>query len=44
VRLDVYNRFNRWSRQGIWLDMFKALTGSTGVIGTAAIDASHLEM
>jgi transposase len=39
----VYNRFNRWSRQGIWLDMFKALTGSTGVIGTAAIDASHVK-
>jgi transposase len=39
----VYNRFNRWSRQGIWLAMFKALTGSTGVIGTAAIDASHVK-
>lgn len=25
----VYNRFNRWSRQGIWLDMFEALTGHT---------------
>ena len=25
----IYNRFNRWSRQGIWLDMFKALTGSS---------------
>jgi len=23
--------------------MFKALTGSTGVIGTAAIDASHVK-
>lgn len=39
----IYNRFNRWSRQGIWLAMFKALTGSTGVIGTAAIDASHVK-
>lgn len=39
----VYNRFNRWSRQGIWLAMFKALTGRTGVIGTAAIDASHVK-
>ena len=29
--------------QGIWLAMFKALTGSTGVIGTAAIDASHVK-
>ena len=39
----IYNRFNRWSRQGVWLAMFKALTGSTGVIGTAAIDASHVK-
>lgn len=34
----IYNRFNRWSRQGIWLAMFQAVTGSTGVIGTASID------
>jgi transposase len=39
----VYNRFNRWSRQGIWLAMFAAVTGSTGVIGTAAIDSSHIK-
>src|SRR5579864_4741724 len=26
----IYNRFNRWSRQGIWLAMFKAVTGSPG--------------
>ena len=24
----IYNRFNRWSRQGIWLAMFKAVTDS----------------
>jgi transposase len=39
----IYNRFNRWSREGIWLAMFKALTGSTGVIGTASIDSSHVK-
>jgi transposase len=39
----VYNRFNRWSRQGIWLAMFAAVTGNTGVIGTAAIDSSHIK-
>ena len=39
----VYNRFNRWSRQGIWLEMFAAVTGSTGAIGTAAIDSSHVK-
>lgn len=39
----VYNRFNRWSRQGIWLAIFKALTGATGVISTASIDSSHIK-
>src|SRR5260370_33537130 len=39
----VYNRFNRWSRQGIWLATFAAVTGRTGVIGTAAIDSSHIK-
>ncbi len=44
----VYNRFNRWSRQGIWLEMFRALTGHSGVYGapefdTAAIDSTHVK-
>src|SRR5580692_9836139 len=39
----IYNRFNRWSRQGIWLSMFEAVTGSTSVIGTVAIDATHVK-
>ena len=39
----IYNRFNRWSRQGIWLDMFKVLTGSAAVFGTASIDSSHVK-
>jgi len=39
----IYNRFNRWSRQGIWLAMFKTITGSAGVIGTASIDSSHVK-
>jgi transposase len=39
----IYNRFNRWSRQGIWFAIFEALTGSTGVIGSAAIDSSHIK-
>ena len=38
----IYNRFNRWSRQGLWLTLFKALTGATGVISTASIDSSHV--
>ena len=39
----VYNRFNRWSRQGVWFEMFEALTGSTGLIGTVAIDSSTIK-
>ena len=39
----VYNRFNRWSRQGIWLGMFEAVSGQAAIIGTAAIDSSHVK-
>jgi transposase len=39
----IYNRFNRWSRQGIWFEMFEALTGSTGIIGTVSIDSSTIK-
>jgi transposase len=39
----IYNRFNRWSRQGIWFEIFEALTGSTGLIGTVAIDSSTIK-
>src|SRR5215475_16157637 len=39
----IYNRFNRWSRQGIWLEIFEALTGTRAVIGMASIDSSHIK-
>jgi len=39
----IYNRFNRWSRQGIWFAMFEAITGSSGIFGTAAIDSTHIK-
>lgn len=39
----IYNRFNRCSRQGIWEDVFYALTGSSGVIGAAAVDYTHIK-
>ena len=39
----VYNRFNRWSRQDVWTDIFYALTGSTGRIGTMSIDSTHIK-
>src|SRR5215216_4980167 len=39
----IYNRFNRWSRQGVWTDIFYALTGSTGMVGTMSIDSTHVK-
>ena len=40
----IYNRFNRWSRQGVWREIFFALTGSTGgCIGAAAVDSTHVK-
>jgi transposase len=39
----IYNRFNRWSRQGIWLAMFEAVTGVDPTTGTAAIDSSAVK-
>lgn len=41
----VYNRFNRWSRAGIWHGIFEALTGHSGVHGLpgkVSIDATHI--
>jgi transposase len=39
----IYNRFNRWSRQGIRFEIFETLTGSTGITGTIAIDSSTIK-
>ena len=40
----IYNRFNRWSRQGVWTGIFKALTGHTGIwTGEAAIDSTSVK-
>lgn len=38
----VYNRFNRWSRQGIWSAIFYALTGKSDVV-TGAVDATYVK-
>jgi len=39
----IYNRFNRWSRQGIWHGIFKALTGHSGIYSSAAIDSTSVK-
>ena len=38
----IYNRFNRWSRQGFGAGVFYALTGKTDVV-TGAIDATYVK-
>jgi transposase len=39
----IYNRFNRWSKQGIWLAMYEALTSSAALDGTASIDSTAVK-
>jgi transposase len=39
----IYNRFNRWSRQGIWGEIFYTLTGSTGMVGSMAVDSTYIK-
>ena len=39
----IYNRFNRWSRQGLWFAIFEALTGHSGIYGLAAIDSTYIK-
>ena len=39
----IYNRFNRWSRKGIWYEIFEARTGNTGMIGTVALDSTYIK-
>ena len=39
----VYNRFNRWSRQGLWSHMFYVLTGSTGMVGSMSVDSTYVK-
>ena len=38
----VYNRFNRWSRQGVWSAIFYALTGVRDVV-SGAIDSTYVK-
>jgi transposase len=39
----VYNRFNRWSKQGVWHDVFYVLSGQSGIATGASIDSSHVK-
>src|SRR5579885_226532 len=39
----IYNRFNRWGKQGLWHKIFEALTGNSGIYGPAAIDSTYIK-
>lgn len=39
----IYNRFNRWSKQGVWEDIFYVLSGSSGVVGTTSADSTSIK-
>ena len=40
----VYNRWNRWSRRGIWTRILSALTEENWVTETAKIDGSYTKV
>ena len=40
----IYNRFHRWSRQGVWFAVFEALTGHSGAWGSVAIDSTSIKV
>jgi len=39
----LYNRFIRWSRLGVFAQIFSALTGNAGVPEELMIDSTHLK-
>ena len=38
----IYNRYNRWSKRGVWEAIFYALSGSSGVV-TGSVDSTHVK-
>ena len=39
----IYNRFNRWSRRGFWLQLLAALVDAGVVTKSAAIDSTYIK-
>ena len=39
----VYNRFNRWSRKGIWQSIYSALTGDGRTHRQLLADSTHIK-
>jgi transposase len=40
----VYNRFNRWSKQGVWEAIFKALVRMESAAEVASADSTHIKV
>ena len=38
----VYNRFNRWSKQGVWEAIFKVLSHMERAADMASADSTHI--
>ena len=42
-RTTVYNRYNRWSRRGLWQSLLAELVGAGAAPGIAMIDSSAVK-
>jgi transposase len=42
-RKTLYNRFVRWSAQGVWQDLFKALAAAGGPSAEILLDSTHVK-
>ena len=40
----VYNRFNRWSKQGVWEAIFKVLSHMERAADMASADSTHIKV
>jgi len=43
-RTTIFNRFNRWSIQGVWRRIFEQLAARGGVPDELAIDSTHVKV
>ena len=43
-RTTIFNRFNRWSIQGVWRRLFEQLAASGGIPEELAIDSTHIKV
>ena len=39
----VYNRFNRWSRRGIWQRIYRTVVDQGRIGGTVALDSTYVK-